>query len=288
MEKIDRLGWAAGISFISHGVRVGVRVNDSEALSLLQDYFPPGWKHASSEVVERLYSFVVGDRGLDGAQSRRGVRRFNLLYGDILKLARTRDFEEALESFASDLQLHVAAEARRRVFVHAGVVGWKGRAVLIPGRSYSGKTQLVAELVRAGAIYYSDEYAVLDARGRVHPYARPLQIRDAETGKQKRQPVEMLDGRAGVKPLPVGLVVLSTYKAGARWQPRPLSAGQGILEMLVQTVSARRQPERVLSVLRRAAQEALILKGARGEARQTASAILKRLDALRPRELAAG
>jgi hypothetical protein len=31
----------------------------------------------------------------------------------------------------------------------------------------------VAELVRAGATYYSDEFAVLDSRGRVHPFPRP-------------------------------------------------------------------------------------------------------------------
>ena len=30
------------------------------------------------------------------------------------------------------------------------------------------------ELVRAGATYYSDEYAVFDSRGRVHPFAQQL------------------------------------------------------------------------------------------------------------------
>jgi len=29
MDKIDRLGWADGMSFTCYGVRVGVRVNDS-------------------------------------------------------------------------------------------------------------------------------------------------------------------------------------------------------------------------------------------------------------------
>src|SRR4051795_2847365 len=32
----------------------------------------------------------------------------------------------------------------RRVFIHAGVVGWNGGAILIPGASFSGKTRLVA------------------------------------------------------------------------------------------------------------------------------------------------
>lgn len=274
MEKIDRLGWAAGISFTSYGVRVGVRANNADALRAALPYFPPGWKRADETIVERLYSLVLNEN----KEERRGVRRFNLLYGDIARLARTKDSDELLESFASDLHLHVAEMAQRRVFVHAGVVAWKGKAILFPGRSHAGKTTLVAELVKAGAIYYSDEYAVLDGRGRVHPFARPLQIRDEQSGRQKRHAIEELGGRAGVKPLQVGLVLLSQYKPGAKWRPRQLSAGQGVLEMFAQTVSARRQPEQALAALEQVAAQATILKSARGEAVEIVDAILKIVD----------
>jgi hypothetical protein len=256
-------------------VLVGVRVNNAEALPLVQDYFPPGWKPSSSTIVERLYSFVYSG---EGEAQPRGVRRFNLLYRDIGRLARTRNLEEALEMFESDLQMYVATEAPRRVFVHAGVVGWKGQAILVPGRSHSGKTTLIAELIKAGAIYYSDEYAVLDAQGRVHPYPRPLQIREGETRKQTRYPVEKLGGRRGVKPLPVKVVVVSQYKPGAKWRPRELSAGQGVLELLNQTVSARTQPGKAFAALQQVATQALILKGARGEAGEIIAPLLKYLD----------
>ena len=36
----------------------------------------------------------------------------------------------------------------------------------------------MAALVRAGAEYYSDEFAPLDAGGLVHPFAKPLSIRN--------------------------------------------------------------------------------------------------------------
>ena len=29
MEKIDRLGWAAGVSFYAYGLRIGVRVSSA-------------------------------------------------------------------------------------------------------------------------------------------------------------------------------------------------------------------------------------------------------------------
>ncbi|HEV8589836.1 MAG TPA: hypothetical protein VGQ72_13260 [Pyrinomonadaceae bacterium] len=261
MEKIDRLGWAAGISFASYGVRVGVRANSPLALRLARDYLPPGWKASSSRLVDRLYSLILPTNG-----ASRAMRRFNLLYGDIARLARTTDSEEALEVLASDLQRYVAEMAIDRVFVHAGVVAWRDTAILLPGRSNTGKTTLVAEFVKAGATYYSDEFAVLDKRGRVHPFAGALQIRDSKTGKQTRHSVEQFGGHAGTKPLPVSLVVLTKYRAGTRWRPTRLSSGQGVLEILAQTVSARRQPRRALITLEKVATHAAVLKGARGEA----------------------
>lgn len=182
-----------------------------------------------------------------------------------------------LETFESNLRLFVAEAARRRLFVHAGVVGWRGRAILIPGQSMSGKTSLVLELVRAGATYYSDEYAVLDEQGRVHPFPKTLSIRESSHYKQTEYPVESFGGRRGVKPLSVGLVLVSPYRAGAHWRPQSVSAGQGILELLSHTVSARRQPEKALAVLQRALASASIIKGARGEAHQVAGSILERM-----------
>jgi hypothetical protein len=240
-------------------------------MPLVVERLPPGWKQADAPFVERLYSLFVS------GTTRVGVRRFNLLYSDIERIARTLDPDEALDAFESSLQLYVAEEARRRVFVHAGVVGWRGQAILIPGRSYAGKTTLVAELVRRGAAYYSDEYAVMDQRGRVHPYARPLQIREGESARQKKYGVEEFGGQAGRKPLPVGLVVVSQYKPAARWRPRSLTAGQGVLELLANTVPARRKPEAVLAALHQVVLGAPVIKSARGEAAEMAGAVLEEI-----------
>lgn len=207
--------------------------------------------------------------------------RMSVLYEDIERLARARDAEQVLDAFESALRLYVAEMARRRVFVHAGAVGWRGRAIVLPGRSRAGKTTLVAELVRAGAEYYSDEFAVLDERGRVHPFPKPLAVRDDESATQRNVEVEELGGVKGVRPLPVGLVVVSRFREGARWRPRALSAGLGALELLDNTVSARREPERVLAALERVVGSATVLKGARGEARDVAQAILETSENLR-------
>ncbi|HEX8746963.1 MAG TPA: hypothetical protein VF717_07165 [Pyrinomonadaceae bacterium] len=272
MEKIDRLGWAAGISIKSYGVSVGIRTNDASLLDGLIERLPPVWRPSRSMVVERLYSVFMG-----GPAARSNVRRFNLLYGDLERLVRSVDAGQVYDALESDLQLYVAERAQGRVFIHAGVVGWKGRAIIMPGSSFSGKSTLTRELIRAGALFYSDEYAVLDARGRVHPFHRPLQIREDGTSKQTKYTVESLGGERGMKPLPVGLVLLSEYKRGARWRPRMLSAGQGALATMSHAISARRQPEAVLDALRQVVTRAPILKGTRGEATEIVDSILKLL-----------
>ena len=133
------------------------------------DLLPPGWRPAQSPIVDRIYSLVVG-----GTSPTAKLRRFNLLYVGSARLVRSMDLARVFEVLETDLQLFVAEMARRRLFVHAGVVGWNGRAIVIPGRSFSGKTTLVGEMLRNGATYYSDEYAVFDSRGRVHPYPSSL------------------------------------------------------------------------------------------------------------------
>ena len=251
-------------------MRVGVRVNRADAFGLLTPHLPPGWHASGSPLVDRLFSVIVGG---DGSPATR-VTRFNLLYEDHVRMARTRDLGEMLDAAESRIRLFVAERARRRIFVHAGAVGWRGRAILMPGRSMSGKSTLVAEFVRAGATYYSDEFAVIDERGRVHPFAKPLSLRREGEMRQENFRVEELGGCAGTKPLPVGLVLSAEYKPGARWRPRPLSPGRGALALLSHVVAARSEPARALAYLERVVAGAPVLAGRRGDARDFALRVL--------------
>lgn len=270
-EWLGQSGWAAGASIVACGIRVGIRTNKPEFLDGLLSMAPNIWRPSSGSVVERVFSLAVGTAGL-----RKNGRSPHTLYEDDQMVAHSDDLDSVLETFETQLKMYLAEMARRRVFAHAGVVGWQGKAIIIPGRSYSGKTTLVAELVRAGATYYSDECAVLDKHGNVHPYTAPLAVREPGAFAQRRCPPEEFGGGNGVRPLPVGLVVVSRYEPGERWRPRRLSAGQAMLELLANTVPARRKPEAVMTTLGRVVSQALVLKGVRGEASDTARLILDR------------
>jgi hypothetical protein len=274
MQKIDRLGWAEGFLFTSFGAKIGVRATKPGFVQSLAYLLPPGWQSSDESTVERLYSFVVGGQDL-----RRNVRLVNLVYGDAGRLARDRELEPILHAFDADVRLSVGILARRRVFVHAGVVGWKGRAIVITGRTMTGKTSLVAALLRLGAEYYSDEYAVLDLKGRVHPFAKPLSIRQAGEPTAARLAADAFGARTGIKALPIAIIVDTYFREGSRWRPKSISRSVGVLSLLGNTITARLQPARNMPVLRDAVRDAIILKGVRGDAETTARELLALIDA---------
>jgi hypothetical protein len=272
MDKIDRLGWADGLSIHAHGRRVGIRTNDPTVLDRVRALLPPGWEPCFSPLVDHLFSLRVGG----GAPSSR-ARHFHLLYGGDTLHARSFDLDEVLRELEARLHLYVGEFASNRVFVHAGVVGYRGRAILLPGASRAGKSTLVAALLRAGACYGSDEYAVLDPDGLVHPFPRPLSLR-LPAGPPRRCGPEEFGSTACAEPLPVGLVVLTEHRPGARWRPRLQTPGQGVLALLEHTLGAQADPEGSLAVLHNAVRSALVLRGPRGEADETAAALLAALE----------
>jgi len=144
----------------------------------------------------------------------------------------------------------------------------------MPGASFAGKTTLVRAWLEAGATYYSDEFAVLDRAGRVHPFARPLAIRDGSSAVTHRVPAAALGAASGTTPLPVELVLVTSYRPGARWRPRRLTAAPALLALMRHTVAARGNPAHSMPILKQAVSAAIAVAGRRSEARPLVSAVL--------------
>jgi hypothetical protein len=270
LRKLERVRWEAGVAAESYGVSVGVRVNDAALSDDIMARLPYGWQPASSCRVEQLFSLVTPKRtARAGAMYR--------LYDRDGEVTRVPALIDALDQLESYMQIYVAEMAQDRVFLHAGVVGWLGQAIILPGRSYAGKTTLVRELMRVGATYYSDEYAVLDQQGLVHAFARPLAVR-TDGPRQEKHPVETMGGEAGSEPIPVGLVVLSQYRPRARWRPEHLSPGEGLLELLNHTIPARRKPAAALDTLERVVEQAPVVRTMRGEARRAVQRLMSLIE----------
>ena len=258
------------MSFKTYHSTVGIRANNAESLDEIRSYLPPGWKPSSAVVVDRLYSFLWA-RGA----GRPGLRRFHTAYSGMQNLARSQDPQDLFEAFESDLSVHIAQTSADRCFVHAGVVGWRGRAIVVPGPSHSGKTTLISEFLRHGATYYSDEFAVFDRRGWVHPFARCLGVRPSEHTRQHRIAPSEFGSARGEAPMPVALVLVTTYRGSASWNPTEITPAQGALALLANALSARARPAGAISTLEKAVRHARILRGKRGEARETVDRLLQ-------------
>jgi hypothetical protein len=244
------------------GVTVAVAA-DPQHFAAVSDFLPPGARPARHPPERGRFALVKDeDDGL-----------LNVVC-DEKPVAGPFDLRLALGILDAELRMYIALHAPNHVFVHAGVVGVGERAIVLPGRSFAGKTTLVAALVRAGAEYWSDEYAVVDADGLVHPYPKPLSVRIGDTRETEERSVESLGGRAGDRPLPVALIAFTSYRPGTTFAPRSCTTGEGAVKLLEHSVAARSRPEQVLAAVRRAATDAVILEGDRGDADETAGALL--------------
>lgn len=237
----------------------------------------------SEEILERMVAEALPPSLEPLDERREGSRRFGIVqeddgqhsvYNATTQVSNAGPLGLALVVLETQLRSWIAMSAPSLIFVHAGAVAHDGKAIIIPGDSFSGKTTLVEALVRRGAAYFSDEFAVIDADGLVHPFAKPLSIRINNNTEEIQSPVHELGGVAGDEAVPLGTAVMTYYVPGGKWEPRRLSSGEGALAFLSNTVAARTRPEEALQALSKAAQGATILEGERGEADDFAELLL--------------
>ena len=261
------------LRFESFGVRLEVRVDEPALLAAVEAILPPGWRPAENGDVAARFSIEPFGDG------------YEVLH-DGTPMAYGAERAIALHILDAQLRLVVAVNAPGVAFVHAGVVAVGDRAVVLPGRSFAGKTTLVAELIRRGATYLSDEYAVLDEAGLVLPYPRPLSMRTPEALERTREtwakktPASELGARVAQDALPVGVIAATTYRPGATGHPERRSRAQGAILLLSHAHAARTDSQRVMRIASRACAGAVVLEGERGEAAQTAQALLAQLSDL--------
>lgn len=273
----DRLSGCA-MAFMAHGAAIRLRANDPSILEAVAAALPTGAAPCTATVADVVYTWEVkhGHASAPLHVVTMHCRRFT----KGKEIARTADLAQALALFRHDAEFRIAIYSPRDVFIHAAVVAWHGRAIVIPGHSFAGKSTLTAELVRQGAPYFSDEYAVIAPDGSIHPFPRSVMLRRAPSRTTYPVTVEDLGGTRGVGALPLGAVVATRYELDARWEPRSLSRGEMVLALLEHAIDVEARPEHVLHRIAGALHERVIgLRGDRGDAGDTARALLARLTA---------
>lgn len=250
------------VVFESFGVTAEVVVSETSLLSAVHAILPPGWQPGARERIMARFALTSDGRLIEDGET------VPLPPGDSIVVGALDSAIRALVSF----------EARANTFVHAGVVAREGWALVIPGASFSGKTTLVAALVAAGLEYFSDEFAVLDSDGLVHPYPKPLSMREPGQFRQIDRDIGDLGGVRGSRPARVAVIARAPFVSGGTWRPQRASASEGALALLAHTIPARERPAQTLGAVRRAVEHAVFVEGERGGAESAARTLAALLE----------
>ncbi|MBT7073034.1 MAG: hypothetical protein HN975_19330 [Anaerolineae bacterium] len=269
--KACQKDWTNEARYRAYGICVELRSSQSALLDAAAAHLPLGWHPLPETGARPEVTFVYRLH-----QSTEPNKEYRLYYNDKL-LSQSANLPEVLTTLENHAELYTAYHAKDYLFIHAGVVAWKGEIILIPGRSMSGKTTLTHALLHAGATYYSDEFALLDAEGLVHPYPVPLSIRKGGAIVGEKHPLEKLGIQAGTDPLPLGLIVVAKYQRYARWQPKILPPAEAMLALMDNAVAARGEPAFSMPILKKVAMGAKTIASKRGEAKRVARAILEEM-----------
>jgi hypothetical protein len=251
----------------TYGVKLDVEVQDEALQPAVERILPPGWQPSNDFPEDGHFTLSPGVNGsysvsVDGAP-----------------IATDLAPDVAVHVLDSQLRSRVAVLAHDRIFVHAGVAAFAEQALLLPGTSFCGKSTLVAALVSAGATYYSDEFAVLDEHGLVHPYPRPLSLRSDDGERAGYATAETLGGRSGTAPIRTAMILITRYVPGAALDLQERTPALGALALLTNAVPARPRTEATLAAISRAAADAVVLEGDRGEAPEVAAMLKAALEA---------
>lgn len=190
--------------------------------------------------------------------------------------------DAAAELIANDVHRWVAEHHPDLLVVHAGVVEWMGVGIVVPGRSHTGKTSLVAAMLDAGARYLSDEFAPIDRDGRVHPYPRHLALRDGE-GTSALVPAMNFSAPIATEPIPVGYVVDARYVPGATFRPTEVHGAATLMCLADNALVARSRPAHTMAVVAGLVPDVTVLRSDRGDAAAAARCVLDRVDVARRR-----
>jgi hypothetical protein len=260
-------------TFESYGVIVCLSSNDKR---LLDDAIAVAERSLIGNLKARG---PVNDEGAQHFELIRSSRQYYQVYLNGMRISSGPTRWKFLKFFDGLLRVTVGEHSPQFVFIHAGVVAWNGRALLLPANSFDGKSTLVTELVKLGAVYYSDEFAIVDKEGLVHPFARPINRR-TDDGKFIPYEIQLdeIGGAVGSRPIRCGMLLLTRFEKGSHFSPRHLSKGEAILELVNFALSVRVNPEFTFRVLNNLLEDAILLSGRRPEAKQFAKRILDLID----------
>ncbi len=203
-------------------------------------------------------------------------RRF-VVSGSEGRMFSVRRIEEVLPHVEWALNWEVVRRMDDFLQLHAGVMERDGVGVVFPAAPGSGKTTLCAGLLSRGWRFLSDEFALIDGEGMIHPYPKALCIKEGSfevmehLGLPMVQPRRYRKGKKGrvayVNPrvagddslgrkCRLGHVVFPKFEQGATPRLRSLTRGETGFELAQLSFNLRKKGNEGMTMLMGALQGA--------------------------------
>lgn len=261
IKRFENIRWSAEIGFDFHGTKIGFKVEDAGLVEKVRRILPAGSFEIDFGEIKDYFLLITGQET--------GVNGFFWVENSIPEPAFEFDrFEETCWAGIEVKILFTLAMVSppKMFYFHAGAVAINGKGIVIPGRTFSGKTTLTKEFIRNGADYYSDDCALIDSEGFLHPYPIKLGIRN----ENERDYLDVADfgARAGIEPVKIDFFLFTQYKKGSIWMPQIKPLGQfsfQLLEHLFYPPSMNRKPAETMRLAARLAAETEVVESLRGE-----------------------
>lgn len=257
--SIKDIKWQSHIGFSCYGRIFGLRIDKDNLLHKIQKLLPPFYETRSFTEAKDIFSLVTG-----------ATTEINGFYRNEERILQFEKFEESyFEAVESKIQFSLAVSLPpHKFFLHAGAVSLNDCGIIIPGLSFSGKSTLVKEFIKAGAKYYSDDCAVIDREGNLYPYSKTLSIRNSS------KIGEIIEARSfgaelGEKPIQVGAVIFTEFAGDQIWQGNRIGQGKAVWNLaqnLFYPASMTLYPAETMQALSHLVQNAVLYSGKRGEA----------------------
>jgi hypothetical protein len=199
-----------------------------------------------------------------------GDREPHALYVDAEPVVRSPAPAPILNHLTWHVNQRAIALSGDRVLLHAAAAAWGNTGIILPGPQNSGKTTLVAGLVKGGFRYLTDEATPIEPSSlSLYPYPKPLSLDpgswqvhadlepdiDTVTARYLRDQWQVAPERiradAVSGPVRASLAVFPRYEPGADVVLQPLRRSAAVVTMLEQTFRFHAAGRRNLEVVAR-------------------------------------
>ena len=223
-------------------------------------------------------------------RSRYTLGRRYVIRGDGERMFSVRKLEEVLPHLEWAVNWRIVKEFHSYLQLHSGVVQRNGAGFVFPASPGSGKTTLCCGLLARGWKYLSDEFALIDPQGNLHPYPKALCVKEGSfsvvegLSLPQLSPYQYKKGAKGrvayLSPSDIGpqcvsdvcplrYVVFPTYREGAEPSLQRITRGEAAFQVTQLSFNFQKYGPEAMGLLTNAIRSADCYRLTSGEINKT-------------------